>query len=192
MENTLPYQEPEEQLRMHPKKFILWIFMVSIIMLFAGLTSALIVKRAEGNWLEFDLPNAFITSTIVIFASSITMHLSVRSARDNNISMMRLWLIITTVLGFAFLFFQWVGWSQLVDSKVFLADNAAGSFVYVITGAHGAHIISGLVFLTITLAKALQYKIHSLKMNTIEMCATYWHFLDALWLFLFFFLLVNR
>lgn len=176
-------------------KFTLWMFLVSIIMIFASLTSAYIVRRAEGNWLEFELPNLFIWSTIAIIVSSVTMHLSYLSIKKDNLSASKVLLTSTVVLGVGFLISQWYAWGQLVDMKVFFGGssaNAAGSFMYVITGVHAFHIISGIVYLLIIFGKTLGNKISSKNAVVMETCATYWHFLGILWIYLYIFLILNH
>lgn len=188
-------EEPKDTLSMHPHKFALWLFIVSIIMLFAAFTSAYIVRQAEGNWLYFDLPNLFWANSVILLISSATMHWAVVSAKKDHMNMLKIAVSITTVLGFAFLIGQYYAWGDLVSNKVFFTgdkSNPSGSFLYVITGMHGFHIISGLVFLLIALYSAFTFKIHSKNLIRIEMCATYWHFLDILWLYLFGFLLLNH
>ncbi|MDX2303005.1 MAG: cytochrome c oxidase subunit 3 [Microscillaceae bacterium] len=184
-------EEPRDTLSMHPHKFALWLFIVSIIMLFAAFTSAYIVRQAEGNWLYFDLPNLFWTNSVVLIISSATMHWAVFSARRDKLPMLKLAIAITTILGFAFLVGQYYAWADLVNNKIFFTGgNPSESFLYVITGVHAFHIVSGLVFLLIALYSAFTFKIHSKNLTRIEMCATYWHFLDILWLYLFGFLLL--
>lgn len=183
--------EMEKPMRMNPKKFALWLFMVSVVMLFAALTSAYIVRQAEGNWDVFEMPSIFYASTVVIFISSATMHWAVINARNNDLAKLKISISITALLGMAFLVMQFIGWGDLVDINVYFVGNPSGSFLYVLTGLHGAHLISGVIFLAIMLIAAFQYKVHSKQMVKIEMCATYWHFLDALWVYLFFFLLFN-
>jgi len=185
-------EEAGEQLAMHPKKFALWIFIASVVMIFAALTSAYMVRQAAGNWLVFELPDSFFITTAIILLSSGTMHWAYYSAKRDNIEMTKLAMAITTLLGVAFLIGQFIAWGDLVRDNVYFAGNPSGSFVYVISGVHGLHIIGGVVFLLIVLAATFQYKVHSRKLAQIEMCATYWHFLDGLWLYLFVFLLLNR
>ncbi|HEV7346734.1 cytochrome c oxidase subunit 3 [Telluribacter sp.] len=182
-------QEPEETLSMDPKKFILWLFIVSIIMLFASQTSAYLVRRAEGNWLEYSMPQIFWYSTAVLVASSISMHWAYLSAKKDNFSSLRIAISITFVLGLAFLVMQYQGWKELVDMKVFFVGNPSGSFFYVFTGLHGFHLITGLIVLFYALVSALKLKVHAKNLRRIQICATYWHFLDILWVYLFFFLL---
>ncbi len=187
--------EAQETLSMHPQKFAMWLFITSIVMLFAAFTSAYIVRQAEGNWLYFELPNLFWTNSAILIISSATMHWAVLSARKDNLSMLKIAISITTVLGLTFLVMQVWAWQELVVNGVFFAgseSNPSGSFLYVITGMHGVHIVSGVVFLLIALYSVFTYKIHSKNMTRLEMCATFWHFLDILWLYLFGFLLLNH
>jgi cytochrome c oxidase subunit III len=189
---NLHIEEPRATLSMQPKKFALWLFIVSIVMLFAALTSAYIVKQADGNWLSFELPRAFIASTILIAISSLTMHLSYSAARKDEFMRVKVMLLLTVLLGIAFLFTQYYSWSELVESNVYFVSNyASGSFIYVFTGLHGLHLVSGLIFLLITFIFSVRLEVHSKKLLQIEMCMTYWHFLGGLWLYLYLFLLFN-
>jgi cytochrome c oxidase subunit 3 len=177
---------------MNPSKFIVWLFIVTITMLFAALTSAYVVKQSGGDWLNFNLPGMFwITSTIII-VSSITMQLALKSAKEDRFSRLKMYLILTALLGVAFLFGQYQSWKQLVDMDVYFVGNPAGSFLYVLTGLHGVHIISGLIFLIVVIASSFKLKTHSKSLIRIEMCTTYWHFLGGLWLYLFLFLKLNH
>ncbi len=188
-------EQPQQPLAMHPKKFALWLFIVSIVMIFAAMSSAYMVRQAEGNWLEYEMPTIFWTNSAILIASSITMHWAYISAKRDNLQMLKIAMFITTLLGIGFLVGQWYSWVALVDMKVFFAgsySNPSGSFLYVITGLHAFHLITGIVFLAIILGASFQYKIHSKSMVRMEMCATYWHFLDILWLYLFAFLLINH
>ncbi|MFN0048339.1 MAG: heme-copper oxidase subunit III [Cytophagales bacterium] len=179
-------------LGMNPLKFALWLFIVSFVMVFASMTSAYIVRRSEGNWLEFELPSLFIINTVILLTSSISMHYALIAMKKDNFLQVKIGLSITLMLGLIFLFGQYFAWNQLVDIKVFLVGNPAGSFVYIISGLHGAHIVGGLVFLLIVMAMVFKQKIHSKNILWMELCTTFWHFLDGLWLYLFFFLILNR
>lgn len=185
-------EEPKEVLSMHPKKFLMWLFIVSIVMIFASLTSAYLVRKAEGNWLEFNLPQIFWYSTGILAVSSISMHLAYLAAKKDNFSLLRIAISITFVLGLAFLFMQVEGWTQLVAMNVYLVGNPSGSFVYVISGLHGFHIVMGLIVLTFAFVAAWRLKIHAKNLTQIQICATFWHFLDVLWIYLFLFLLYNN
>ncbi|WP_162427472.1 cytochrome c oxidase subunit 3 [Pontibacter pudoricolor] len=179
----------------HPLKFSLWLIIISILMMFGAFTSAYIVRREEGNWLEFDLPQMFIINTIVIIASSITMQWAYFAAKKNNLGLVKLMLFLTMALGIVFLYGQLSAWGDLVQNNVYFGgteSNPAGSFLYVLTGVHGFHLITGLIFLAILLIASFKYKVHSKKMLRMQLCTTYWHFLGGLWLYLYFFLLVNH
>jgi cytochrome c oxidase subunit III len=195
LEAQLMAEEPQATLSMHPKKFMLWLFIVSVIMIFAAWTSAYLVRQAEGNWMEFEMPSIFWFNSAVLLASSVFMHWAYVSAKKDNLGMLKIAILITFVLGMAFLVGQWIGWAQLVAINVYFGgptSNPSGSFMYVLTGVHALHLISGLVVLLFALVAVFRYRIHSKSMVQIEMCATYWHFLDVLWLYLFVFLLVNH
>lgn len=185
-------EEANRPLAMHPKKFALWIFIASVIMIFAALTSAYIVRQSDGNWMMFDLPNSFWATSVIILISSGTMHWAYLAAKKDNLQATKIAITVTTVLGFAFLIGQYMAWGDLVTRNVYFVGNPSGSFVYVLSGLHGLHIIGGLVFLLIVLAATFRFKVHAKNLSQIEMCATYWHFLDGLWLYLFVFLLLNR
>ena len=185
-------EEPKQTLSMHPKKFALWLFIVTVVMIFAALTSAYIVRQSEGNWLEFDLPQTLYITSGIILVSSITMQWSYLAAKSDNMTSLRLSTLITALLGVAFLIGQYIAWQDLVAMNVYFVGNPAGSFMYVLTGLHGVHLISGVIFLVLVTVNAFRYKVHSKSMDQIEMCATYWHFLDGLWLYLFLFLILNH
>jgi len=186
--NIAIVEEPEETLSMNPRKFILWLFIVSIIMLFAAMTSAYLVRRAEGNWLEYDIPTIFSYSSVVLIISSLTMHWAYMAAKKDNFGSLKTAITITFALGMVFLYMQFQGWVELVNQKVFFVGNPAGSFMYIFTGLHAFHLISGLIVLIFALVAAFRLRIHAKSLNQIEIAATYWHFLDVLWLYLFFFL----
>ena len=177
---------------MNPQKFALWLFMLSVLMIFAALTSAYIVKKAEGNWLIITFPEMFQLTSVFIILSSISMHFAYLAAKRNNLFNIRLGLAITGVLAVAFAVGQYLAWGQLVDQDVFFVGNPAGSFIYVLTGLHVAHLLGGLIFLTVVLVKAFSYKVHSKSLLSIELCTTYWHFLGGLWLYLYIFLVLNN
>jgi len=172
----------------NPRKFILWLFIVTIVMLFAALTSAYLVKQGEGNWLHFNLPELFWINSGIIVLSSISMQFAFVAAKKDHISKIKIFLSITLTLGLTFLLGQYLSWEELVKQDVFFVGNPAGSFIYVLTGLHAFHLISGIIFLLIVLYSAFKYRIHSKNLTSMEMATTFWHFLGALWLYLFFFL----
>ena len=188
----LRIEEAPETLSMDPKKFILWGFIVTIIMLFASQTSAYLVRRAEGNWVEFEVPQIFWTSSVVLIISSIAMHWAYLAAKKDNFNTLKIAISITFVLGLAFLWMQVEGWKDLVAQNIYFVGNPSGSFFYVFTLLHGVHLVTGLIVLCVTFISAMRLKVHAKNLRRIEICTTYWHFLDVLWLYLFAFLLYFR
>lgn len=182
-------ENPKWPLSVHPHKFALWLFIVSIIMIFASLTSAYIVKQGEGSWLDYNLPSMFWVTTPVIILSSVLLQWGYFEARKNQFNRLKILLILTTSLGLVFLVGQWLSWGQLVSMGVYFVGNPAGSFIYVLTGLHAFHLVSGLIFLIIVLISSFKHKVHSGNLVRMEMCTTYWHFLGALWVYLFVFLI---
>ncbi len=174
------------------KKFALWLFIVSICMLFAGLTSAYIVKKSDGRWLQFDMPDMFLYSTLVLVLSSIAMHWTYLKAKDNSLKAVKIGITATAAIAVVFFYMQYLSWVKLVAQDVFLVGNPSGSFVYIFSGLHLAHLIGGLVFLLVVFLDTINYKVHSKSMLAIEMCTTYWHFLGGLWIYLYLFLVMNN
>ncbi len=186
-------EEPKKPISMHPKKFAMWIFLATVVMVFASLTSAYIVRRAEGNWVLFDLPDIFYYTTVIIILSSITMQWAFFAAKKDNITQVKLMICITLILGLLFLVGQYIGWwIEMPKQGIHFVGNPSGSFVIVLILVHGAHLLGAITFLIIVLASAIKLQVHSKKMAQIEMCATFWHFLGGLWLYLFVFLILNR
>jgi cytochrome c oxidase subunit 3 len=188
----LKIEEAPETLSMDPKKFILWGFIVTIIMLFASQTSAYLVRRAEGNWVEFEVPHIFWYSSVVLIFSSIAMHWAYLAAKKDNFNTLKIAISITFVLGLAFLWMQVEGWKDLVAQNIYFVGNPSGSFFYVFTLLHGVHLVTGLIVLCATFISAMRLKVHAKNLRRIEICTTYWHFLDILWIYLFAFLLYFR
>jgi len=182
----------EQPLSMHPKKFALWLFIVTVVMIFAAFTSAHIVRQADGDWLIYDIPPMLWITSGIILTSSIFMQWAYIAAKRDKLEQVKLALSITTILGLAFLYGQFQAWGQLVDAGVFFVGNAAGSFMYVFTGIHAAHLISGVIYLLYMLISSFRYKVHAKNMLNMDMCTTYWHFLGGLWIYLFIFLLLNH
>jgi cytochrome c oxidase subunit 3 len=172
-------------------KPLLYIGIVSIVMLFAGLTSAYVVRADNGNWLVFHLPGISIISTAIIVTSSLTMLLAQRAIKKDNYLLTNVGLFLTLALGIAFFFTQIEGWKQLTAQGIYFVGkyaNASGSFLYLIALVHLAHMVGGLIALAVSLTKALLKKYSSADNLGIELTAIYWHFLDLLWVYLFLFL----
>jgi len=176
-------------------KPLLYIGIVSIVMLFAGLTSAYVVRADSGNWLVFHLPNIALISTAVIITSSITMLIAQRAIKKDNYRVTSIALFMTLALGITFFFTQMEGWRQLTSQGIYFVgkySNPSGSFLYLIALVHLAHMVGGLVALSVSFVKSLRRKYSSDNMLGIELTAIYWHFLDLLWVYLFLFLYFYR
>jgi len=182
--------------RVHPKKFALWLGLASIVMMFAGLTSAYIVRRAAGNWVEYKIPEIFTTSTVLIFLSSIVFHLAYIFLKKENKVAYRVGLFVSLLLGIAFSISQVIGWNQLTSYGIRLTGNPSGSFLYLISGIHLVHLAFGILVLFVLLVKSffkkdpvneLIQQVNPERYLGIELALTYWHFVDILWIYLFFF-----
>ena len=182
----------KERKRIHPHKFTLWVGMASIVMMFAGLTSAYIVKRNLANWVSFELPLMFWYSTAVIIISSITLHLSNKAFNNREMARYRSLVVATMALGFIFVIMQVIGFNQLWAKGITLTGNVSFSFLYVIVGLHALHVIGGVVALVILFLKAFSAKVRNYNVVPLEVISTYWHFVDGLWLYLLIFLLMIR
>ena len=186
-------RDQKATLAMNPKKFALWLFIVSIVMIFASLTSAYIVRQSQGNWKVFEIPSMFLYSTIVLLLSSATIQWGLFCAKRDEIGRIKIAIVTTFILSIVFLFMQWEGWKQLVNNNIhFSFANPSESFLYVITGLHAFHLLTGIIFIIIVLISTFKQEVHAKKLNQYEMCTTYWHFLDGLWLYLYIFLMFNR
>lgn len=188
-------KEEMKQARRRTAKPLLYIGIVSIVMLFAGLTSAYVVRADNGNWLVFKLPDIAFVSTALITASSITMLMAQMAIKRNNMALTSLGLFLTLALGIAFFCTQWMGWNQLTKQGIFFLGhtaNASGSFLYLIAVTHLAHMTGGIIALMVSLTKALLKKYSASDYLGIELTAIYWHFLDLLWVYLFLFLYFYR
>ena len=179
--------------RINPLKFALWIGMGSIMMMFAALTSAYMVRRAGGNWLEFSVPTIFYYSTLVLILSSGALHYSYHNFKKRALALYKSALILSFILGCTFLALQYLGWVELFSIGIDLKGNPSGAFLYVITGIHAAHILGGLAALTVSIINAFTLKkfTERRKIN-IELTLQYWHFVDILWVYLLIFLLLSR
>jgi cytochrome c oxidase subunit 3 len=175
--------------KIHPKKFALWVACASIVMMFAAFTSSYLVRRSAGNWLEFPLPSVFTVSTGIILLSSVVMHLAYLAFKKGNVLVYKAGLLTTFLLGIGFLIAQYMGWNALQQMGVMLNTNPSGSFVYVISGVHAAHILGGIAVLLVAMIHAftLPFKVTPNRLLRLEMSMTYWHFVDFLWVYLFFF-----
>jgi len=172
-------------------KTMLWIAMVSMFMMFAGLTSAYIVSKSRPDWLtDFELPSAFLFSTIVIVLSSFTFSRSVSATKRDNHKNATLFLWLTLVLGISFVGFQFVGFEQVINNGFYFTganSNVTTSFLYIVVILHLLHLCAGLISLFIVIYNNFKQKYNSESSLGIQLSATFWHFLDFVWLYLFLF-----
>ena len=191
MERTV---EPvtEQRKKIHPQKFMLWVAMASIVMMFAGLTSAYMVRKPQGNWTHFTIPSIFWVSTVVIVASSATMALGVRAFKKRIMPRFKLLVTATLLLGVMFGVLQFIGFRELYEVNIRVDGNPSGSFLFIIWGLHVVHIAGGIIALLIVFFRAFRTRVKVYNATGLEIIATYWHFVDALWIYLFVFFLANQ
>lgn len=185
----------KEKLNLQPKKFNMWLFMITSFMLFAAFTSGFIVytQGSANKGIKIVLPHAFIYSTIVILLSSGTMYLAFRSAKQLQFNKQRQFLWLTFLLGIAFFSIQFYAWSVLVKMGVYLINpNASQSFIYIFTGVHLVHILAGLILVISSLVSSYKNILPVKKLFQLEMASIFWHFVDILWIYLYVFLLLNQ
>lgn len=181
----------KEEKNIRAKKMMLWFGIISIIMMFAGWTSAYVVSSSRPDWIQdFELPNAFVWSTVVIILSSITLYLAKRKIGKGDRKSGTSLLLTTLVLGVAFIILQFKGFGQIVSEGYFFTGPAStinSSFIYLVVMAHIAHVIGGLVVLLVVIYNHFKQRYKPNQMLGIELGAIFWHFVDILWLYLFIF-----
>lgn len=191
--NSLSNTSQEEiELRERVNRSLLYIAIFSSVMLFAGLTSAYIVRQADGNWLQFTLPSMFWISTGLILASSASVNWALIAAKKNQYKHITYALSLTLLLGIGFCVTQILGWRDLTNGGIYFAgktSNPSGSFLYILSGLHLAHIFSALIYCAVILKKSLNNSYNSNNTAGVRHCGLYWHFLDGLWVYLFIFLM---
>ncbi|HLX90747.1 MAG TPA: cytochrome c oxidase subunit 3 [Puia sp.] len=179
----------EQRKKIHPHKFAMWVGIGSIIMMFAGLTSAYIVKRDQPGWTTFDIPRTFWYSTLAILVSSLTMQMSLKAFKERQMQLYRLVISATLFLGCLFILLQWLSFRQIWKTGITLKGSGAGQFLYVIAGLHAVHVFGGIIALLVTFIRAFGVRKRSYNSIPLEVVTTYWHFVDLLWLYLFIFFL---
>ena len=178
------------------KKMMLWFGIISLIMSFMGWTSAFIVSSSREDWLsEFQLPDAFIMSTVLIVLSSFTFILGKRALKADNRQMTTVWLLTTLVLGIGFIYNQFLGFQQIIDLGYNFTgptSNITMSYIYLIAMVHILHVVAGMICLLVVIYNHFKQKYNSTNMLGFELAATFWHFIDILWIYLFLFLYFVR
>lgn len=182
----------ESYKRNNAVRMLMYLYLAATFMAFAGLTSAYVVSKAEGNWRPFTLTPVFYFNTVLLLMSSATLHLAYLSAKQNKIGRLQGWLFATALLAVAFVFGQVIAWQKMVSQGVYLVGSAAAGFMYILTGLHGLHVVAGVVALTAILIQAIMLRINRDNLGGLQLFATFWHTMDFLWIYLFVFLLINH
>ena len=180
----------KEEIKQKTSKPLLWIAIVSIIMFFGGLTSAVIVVQGGGSFLNVPLPSAFILSTIVILLSSLSFQYGLISIKKGNFKIAKASILATLILSFIFIISQWMGWTYLYENGVFAvgsASTSSSSFLYLLTALHILHLIGGIISLLVVFFKLIKNKYSTKKYLGVQVSITYWHFLGGLWVYLYLF-----
>ncbi len=173
-------------------KLLLLFGMISMTMMFAGLTSAFIVSSKRADWAkDFHMPSAFFASLVCIIGCSLTIHFAKKAIQKDNRQLTMNLLLGTLLLAVAFVFFQFQGFNQMVAEGNYLTgpqSNITATFLYLVVIAHLAHLAGGIISLLIIIYNHFKQKYNSSQFLGIELGAMYWHFLDFLWIYLFLFL----
>ena len=172
----------------------MWIALVPIVMMFISFTSAMVVRRGLSNdWVATPIPGILWLNTVLLLASSLTLESARRSLKRGLGEAFSRWLLLTTVLGVAFVAGQFIAWRELVSQGVYLASNPSSSFFYLLTVAHGVHLFSGLLALCYLNTRARVFAAAGAPRATaLDVTAIYWHFMDGLWIYVFTLLLLGR
>lgn len=175
----------------------MWVGLASILMLFTALTSAYIVRaELSDDWRPMAVPRFLWVSTILILVSSVTFELARRSIKSIEIAAYNRWIALTAILGLGFLTTQLLAWRQLVAEGLYLTSNPHSSFFYVLTGAHGLHLLGGILGLTYLLLRRWgrlpAQEAVARRQRAAGVIGIYWHFMDGLWVYLFLLLFLWR
>lgn len=178
------------------KKMMLWFGIISMAMMFAGLTSAYVVSKSRPDWLgQFELPQAFFWSTLVIALSSVTLWLAEKNIASDNRKKGTIFLLGTLALAAVFIFLQFKSFQEIIDAGYYFTgseSNVTTSFIYVVVLAHLAHLAGGVIVLLVLIYNHFKQRYHSGQTLGLELGGIYWHFVDALWVYLFLFLYFFR
>lgn len=184
-------QGTERDKHVRARKMMLWFGIVSLIMGFAGWTSAYIVSSSREDWMtDFELPQAFLYSTIILVLSSVTYILAKRAIKNEKQKSCTQWLVITMLLGIGFILLQFQGFSEMIGQGYYFTgptSNITMSYVFLIAAVHIAHVVAGLISLLVVLVNQLRGKYSVQDYLGLELGATFWHFLDLLWIYLILF-----
>ena len=165
-------------------KLAVWVGIAGIVMFFAAISSAMVVSSAREDWQHIDLPSVLWLSSAVLLGSSLTFEAAKRAVRRRGAKDVRRWVLFTALLGLGFLVAQLSGWSQLLAQGVVLRGQPSGAFFYLLTAAHGLHVLGGLVVLGYVATRVSIRRPWPRPKAVVEAAALYWHFMGALWLYI--------
>lgn len=184
------FSEKEKQDR--AKKMMLWFGIVSLIMGFAGWTSAYIVSSSREDWIEgLELPNSFYVSTALIIISSFTYIMAKKAVENDSQKQATTWLLVTLGLGITFIVFQFLGFQEMLGNGYYFTGPTSTikmSYVFLIAAVHIVHVVAGILSLLVVLYNQVKGKYSSKEFLGISLGATFWHFLDLLWVYLILFM----
>ncbi|MCY7350498.1 MAG: cytochrome c oxidase subunit 3 [Cytophagaceae bacterium] len=193
--------EPWLTRRREPFTYLLTLGMLGSALLFGVLLFAYLMRKGSTDWHDVVLPRIFWASTAIMIISSFSLHAANRALRHERFLHYRILLGITLLLGLCFVVMQVWGWKSMIDTGVKLNKDLAGAFIYLLSGVHLIHIAGGLVALLMLWAEALRrtsyvdtfvYVVNPPTRLKIRLITLYWHFVDALWLAVFLFLLYHH
>ncbi len=183
--------DTDEQKLSRAKKMMLWFGIISLSMSFAGITSGYVVSKERPDWLtDFQIPQAFYYSLAVILVSSLTIHLAKRAIKNEKQGLGMLFLVLTFLLGCVFLGLQFAGFNQIIANGYFFTgaeSTITTSFIYLVVIMHVLHVAAGLISLLVVIYNHYKQRYRNGKTLGIELAATFWHFVDILWIYLFLF-----
>lgn len=197
--------------RLHRARLGLLLGVVSITMLFVTATAVFLLRHAAvvvdphtgtyvHKWLQVQLPTQLLLlNTCVLLLSSVTVELARRSVeREMILSPLRTiagiaweaergipWVGITVILGFVFLFGQWMAWEALQMRGFHVSTAGLSPFFYLLTGAHAIHLAVGILILSYAGTIALMRRGLEHRRVVVEIAAWYWHFMGILWVYIF-------
>lgn len=172
------------------RQLAVWALLATVSMLFAGFASAYLVRRAGTDWQRIPLPAILWVNTLVLLASSGTMEAARTAPQRGAAPAARRWLAVTALLGLAFLGGQFSAWRQLAAQGVYLPTNPYSSFFYMLTAVHGVRLLGGIGALGYALWRVSRADWNPAVSGVLDGCATYWHFVDGIWVFLYLLLLL--
>ena len=167
------------------QKIGLGVFLVVVGALFTLFISAYLMRVSTQDWWATPVPRLLYVNTGILFASSLCLHWAKVEAVRGRRDQLRTAMLAGLASALAFVTGQVFAWRQLAAAGYTLTDDASTSFFYVITGMHGLHILGGMVALVRTARLVRAEPVVSPRLRlSVELCATYWHFMLAVWLVL--------